>query len=115
LENTALAIDEPIGSGAGLIQIDKAFDYLIKYKSDILNKIHFDVTCGPKAMRGIYLKSPDEVTQTRDYMINIEPTFFAEYHDRNKFFKGQLSQFKFSVCDVGLQPTCFKCNATRFL
>ncbi len=90
LENTALPVDnEDIGSGAGLIQIDKAYDYLIKHKDDCLNRIHFDVACGKKSMRGVYLKDSYKVNQTRDYQINIEPRFFTEYADKNKFFKGK--------------------------
>jgi hypothetical protein len=44
-------------------------------------------------MRGVYLKYPDEVTQTRDYVVNIEPKFFTDYEDKNKFFKGENFRF----------------------
>ena len=87
LENTALKIDDELGSGAGLIQIDKAYDYLIEFHDDILNKIRFNIKCGPKSTRGLFIKSTDYSNKIIDCLVTIEPKFFTEYEDRNKFFK----------------------------
>lgn len=78
IENTALNVDEIIGTGAGLIQVEKAFDYLVAYKESILQKVHFDVrhTLRSKNYRGIYLKSADDLVETRDYLVTVEPVFF---------------------------------------
>ncbi|CAF0707859.1 unnamed protein product [Brachionus calyciflorus] len=78
IENTAIQVDEPIGCGAGLIQVERAYDYLADYKDSIFQKIHFDIKYlgKPKNLKGIYLKNDDELTETRDYLIVIEPVFF---------------------------------------
>jgi tripeptidyl-peptidase-2 len=95
IENTALPVDEPIGMGAGLIQVEKAYDYLVQYKDSLIQKIHFDCryTFKSKQMRGLYLKHNDELNETRDYLITIEPVFFenitrthlvqSDTHDEN--------------------------------
>ena len=92
LENTALNVDEFVGTGAGLIQIDKAFDYLTKTtKDDILNKIQFKFNCATKSSaRGLYLKSLNEVTTTKDYQISIEPKFFSEFKNEKKLLEGLI-------------------------
>lgn len=61
-------------------QVDKAFDYMVKYKDSIFQKVLFDVkiTQGTKTMRGILLKNNDELTETRDYSVSIEPIFFEK-------------------------------------
>jgi hypothetical protein len=105
LVNTAVKIDDELGSGTGtkflkvhfhscsivflkgLIQIDKAYDYLMKNHDDILNKIRFDLKCGPKSTRGIFLKLNKNSNKLMDYMVTVEPKFFTEFEDKNKFFK----------------------------
>jgi tripeptidyl-peptidase-2 len=78
IENTANPIEELNGGGAGLIQVEKAFDYLIAYKDSLVQKLHFDVKYNVKSIsfKGIYLKNHDEVNDTRDYQIVVEPKFF---------------------------------------
>ena len=82
IENTALTVDETLGAGAGLIQVEKAYDYLIENQQNIFQKINFDVkyVVKSKSMRGIYLKSDEELNEIRDYQIMVEPKFFE-----NKF------------------------------
>jgi tripeptidyl-peptidase-2 len=78
LQNTATIVDEPIGTGAGLVQVERAFDYLVEYKDSLLQKMSFEVKYVKKSqqMRGVYLKGQDELNETRDYLISIEPFFF---------------------------------------
>ena len=78
IENTALPVDETLGSGAGLIQVEKAYEYLIDNQQSIFQKIHFDVkyVFKSKSMRGIYLKSDEELSEIRDCLIQVEPKFF---------------------------------------
>ncbi len=78
LENTAQPVDEVIGAGAGLVQVERAFDYLVEYKDNLLQKMGFDVKYMKKSqqMRGVYLKNQDEISETRDYLISIDPFFF---------------------------------------
>lgn len=58
--------------------MEKAFDYLVDYKDSLFQKIYFDIRYvgKPNNMKGIYLKNDDELSQTRDYLIVIEPIFF---------------------------------------
>lgn len=78
IENTANQIEETVGGGAGLVQVEKAYDYLLAYNDSLLHSIHFDVkhTAKSATFRGIYLKDQDEVNETRDYQLTIEPKFF---------------------------------------
>ena len=72
---------------SNLKKVEKAFDYLVEYKESIFQKISFSIAHKAKSMsyRGIYLKNHDEVTQTRDYSIEIEPIFFDDEHKRLLF------------------------------
>ena len=78
IENTALSVDEPLGSGAGLIQVEKSFEYLVDYKDSLFQKIDFsfETSLKRKTLRGIYLKNADELYETRDYLVTLEPKFF---------------------------------------
>lgn len=89
LENTCIPIPEdPYGSGSGLIQVDKAYELLRQYEGDITNKLTFTFKCGPKSLRGVYIKTADECIQPKDFQIFIEPTFASsDFLDENKFFK----------------------------
>jgi len=78
IENTAMKVDEPIGSGAGMIQVEKAYEYLVENKDNIVQKMTFRSKCGRGQTRGVYLKSPDEMDETRDYQITVEPFFFEK-------------------------------------
>lgn len=78
IENTALPIEESLGGGAGLVQVNGAYDYLLAYKDSLLHSLHFDIkhTAKSTTWRGLYLKDPDEINETRDYQVTIEPKFF---------------------------------------
>lgn len=54
IENTALKVDEALGSGAGLIQVEKSFEYLVDYKDSLFQKINFNVetTLKRKTIKG---------------------------------------------------------------
>jgi tripeptidyl-peptidase-2 len=91
IENTASQVDEPIGCGAGLIQVEKAFEYVLDYRDSLLQKLHFDVKYTVKScsMRGIYLKNHDEVNETRDYLLTIEPKFFENKSRSHELNSGE--------------------------
>jgi hypothetical protein len=83
LVNTAVKIDDELGSGAGTKFLKVHFHSC----SIILNKIRFDLKCGPKSTRGIFLKLNKNSNKLMDYMVTVEPKFFTEFEDKNKFFK----------------------------
>lgn len=62
----------------------------MKNHDDILNKIQFDLKCGPKGKRGVFLKLHKNSNKSIDYSVTIEPKFFNNFEDKNKFFKSQL-------------------------
>ena len=76
---------------------------MVKYKDSIFQKVLFDVkvTQGSKTMRGILLKNDDEVNETRDYSVTIEPIFFEKkltgdvQADQNELLKCMNSDFSF--------------------
>lgn len=82
IENTAHPVEESIGGGAGLVQVERAFDYLLAYKDSLLHRIHIDIKYSPpksnQTFRGIYIKDHDECYDTRDYLITVEPKFFEK-------------------------------------
>jgi tripeptidyl-peptidase-2 len=81
IENTAQPIEETVGGGAGLVQVERAFDYLLSYKDSTLQRVHFDIKCQVNSVnfRGLYLKDHDQVNETRDYQITVEPKFFENW------------------------------------
>ncbi|CAF1324405.1 unnamed protein product [Didymodactylos carnosus] len=64
--------------GAGLLQIHKAYDYIVTISSESpYNNVLFDCTGG--AGRGIYLREKEEtITMTPDIRITIRPKFFTK-------------------------------------
>ena len=59
-------------------KVEKAYEYMVEYKDSLFQKIHFDIKYSSKSKqsRGIYLKECDELTETRDYLVTVEPKFF---------------------------------------
>ena len=54
---------------------------------DILNKIQFDLECGPKSDRGIFLKLNRESNKSINYTISVKPNFLIEFGDKDKLYK----------------------------
>ncbi|CAH0562147.1 unnamed protein product [Brassicogethes aeneus] len=76
LENTAMHIKdvEHYAQGNGLVQIDKAFDYLLDYHSITESKVRFNIYCGSNNSKGINLRT--KLTNTSYlFKVSVEPCF----------------------------------------
>lgn len=90
LENTAQFINgvEVQAQGNGLVQIDKAFDYLTKYHDVQENSVRFNIICGSANARGIYLRTKLH-RDVHNIKVSIEPYFFNHEniaHDKKIYF-----------------------------
>ncbi|CAG9855173.1 unnamed protein product [Phyllotreta striolata] len=76
LENTAKFIEgvEVPAQGSGLIQVEKAYDYLINYNNEDDRDVRFQIHCGSSNSKGIYLRSRS-YSSSQSYKISIEPHF----------------------------------------
>lgn len=74
LENTANFIQgvEVLAQGAGLIQVEKAFDYLVNYKDEDDRDVRFQIQCGSSNSKGIYLRSKNTKCTVK---VSVEPHF----------------------------------------
>lgn len=127
IENTANPIEETVGGGAGLVQVEKAFDYLLAYNDSLLHSIHFDIKYTAKSVtyRGLYLKDDDEVNETRDYQVTVEPKFFENKSrsytipdgvgkDENLLTSNKFRGGLFISTSVSISM-CFKVKMKKFL
>ncbi|XP_072913858.1 tripeptidyl-peptidase 2-like [Hemitrygon akajei] len=75
LENTAMKVDnvEVFAQGHGIIQIDKAYDYLCQNVSVKSSHLGFNVKI--YHWRGIYLREPAYLSVPIDFSVSVEPVF----------------------------------------
>lgn len=75
LENTALKTSnyDPLAMGAGLIQVNSAFDYCLTYQSSIERDVYFKIDINGK--QGIYLHEEVEIRTISLHDVTIEPRF----------------------------------------
>lgn len=76
LENSALYLDyvEPFAQGSGLLQVDKAFDFLFNYHNQQERDVRFHVTCGAGNNKGIYIRGKYH-NDIYEYSVSVEPCF----------------------------------------
>ena len=71
--------------GQGLIQVDRAFDYLTDNTDAADNDVRFDIRVQSRGnARGIYLREPFEVDEPQDARITINPVFHDDASNRDK-------------------------------
>lgn len=75
IENTAKILPgmSPLQQGAGMIQVDRAFEYLKKFKDIDTEDLHFQVCVENVHMRprGIYLRSEPECSLRQTFSVNV--------------------------------------------
>ncbi|GLJ21474.1 hypothetical protein SUGI_0396320 [Cryptomeria japonica] len=85
LENTAAAIgnkpEEKLSTGQGLMQIDKAYEYLKQCKG--MPSVWYQVQIkrsgnSGASMRGIYLREAYECQQTSEWIVQVKPNFHED-------------------------------------
>ncbi|KAG5891542.1 hypothetical protein JTB14_028560 [Gonioctena quinquepunctata] len=76
LENTASFIEgvEIPAQGSGLIQTEKAFDYLVNYHKENDRDIRIQIQCGSSNSKGIYMRSKMHTT-SHTFKVSVEPHF----------------------------------------
>lgn len=79
LMNTAhfIAGVEIPAQGAGLIQVDKAFDYLTTYQGTRERNVRFQLQCGSSSSKGIYIRTKTS-SKKHIFKVSVEPRFLNE-------------------------------------
>lgn len=100
LENTAKFLDgvEVPAQGSGLIQIEKAFDYLLNYHNEPDTNVRFQIQCGSHNSKGIYIRSK-KYTSSQSFKISIEPHFLKD-DEVSAFEKIYYNQKFVLTCDA---------------
>ncbi|XP_032527236.2 tripeptidyl-peptidase 2 [Danaus plexippus] len=85
LENTATYLEhvEPWAQGAGLLNIEKAFEHLVEHHAAVERDVTFNIKCGANNAKGIFLR-PRADDPPRDISITVEPQFLEDFRDQNK-------------------------------
>ncbi len=87
LENTAVPVQgiEVFALGRGLVQIDKAYEYLKAYREFGDQDARFDVRVTSRSgARGIYLREPFEVDRPLEARIVVSPIFHEDAPNRER-------------------------------
>lgn len=85
LKATAVEVPEqsPWAQGAGMLQVDSAYEHLVNYEADEQFDVWFDIK-GPDNERGAYLREPYENNQPTEQRITIRPNFHEDALSRKK-------------------------------
>lgn len=87
LENTArdVAEVEIFAEGRGMVQIDRAFDYLKKFSPYTTMDLRFDIDIPARDhARGVYLREPFETDEPQDIRVMVTPQFHEDADNREK-------------------------------
>ena len=87
---------EDVVQGCGMVQVDAAFDYLLKFAAIESEDVFFKVTLSNRAGtgRGVYLRQPEEVSKVQTFTVEVSPEFSA---DDNNSFATQRSRVNFEM------------------
>ncbi|XP_060602891.1 tripeptidyl-peptidase 2-like [Ruditapes philippinarum] len=77
LQNTAKQVDgvEVFAMGYGLVQVERAYDYLVGYCKSMECKTEFNISCSGNG-RGIYIREPIELLKPSIIAVSVEPVHY---------------------------------------
>ncbi|MGP1272112.1 MAG: S8 family serine peptidase [Phycisphaerales bacterium] len=85
VQATAVPIPDqsPWAQGAGMLQVDAAYEYLANYVDDATRDVRFEAR-GPDSTRGIYLREPYETDEPTEISIDLTPSWPEDTDNRRK-------------------------------
>ncbi|OQR76824.1 tripeptidyl-peptidase 2-like [Tropilaelaps mercedesae] len=100
LENSSLkfASYDPFTHGQGLVQVERAWEWLQAAKSEKENLLRFEIKAG-QTMRGVYLREPSETSTPQIKAIRIQPVFLDEKQVAHDLKTSYDQNFTFA-CDA---------------
>ncbi|KAK3095930.1 hypothetical protein FSP39_020998 [Pinctada imbricata] len=99
LQNTAIKLDniEVFAQGHGMIQVEKAYEFLSTFCHEQEREVTFSVSLGD-GKRGIYLREPWQLRKPYETNVTIEPSF---YDDKKKQAEKIAFNMRFCMtCDA---------------
>ena len=78
IQNTCVEVDDvdALAFGAGLMQTDRAFDWLTTHRDASDRDVRFDIRVSTRDdARGIYLREPFEIDEVQDHRVFVQPHF----------------------------------------
>ncbi|CAL4069880.1 unnamed protein product [Meganyctiphanes norvegica] len=113
IQNTALALDTDIfAQGHGLIQVERAVDYLIQHSGGVEDKVRFVVECGAERSKGIHLRNW-MADKPVDVSVMVEPVILDDTR-ADPSEKLQLNMELVMSCDAPWvrSPACLQLSYT---
>lgn len=74
---TKLSYVDPFAQGNGLLNVEKAFEYLTQHENAPENMMRFSVRCGTQNAKGIHIRT-GVLKKPIEYDVSIEPIFFND-------------------------------------
>ena len=73
----------PWANGAGMLQVDAAYEHLVNYHDDRYTDVTFHAR-GPGNTRGIYLREPYETDEPSEISVSFQPEWLEDADNRRK-------------------------------
>lgn len=74
---TKLSYVDPFAQGSGLLNVEKAFDYLVQYSEVVENNLRFSISVDGQNAKGIHIRDK-LLKKSQEFNVTIEPVFFND-------------------------------------
>jgi tripeptidyl-peptidase-2 len=74
---TKLGYVDPFAQGNGLLNVEKAFEYLAQYSTEMETNVRFSISVGANNAKGIHIRER-LLKKSKEFNVSIEPVFFNE-------------------------------------